>query len=54
MTRAPEQAADISIPEHRAKLSGPGETWDGLRELKRRYDPDNPSRLNHNVPPAGA
>jgi FAD/FMN-containing dehydrogenase len=31
----------------------PGPTWDRLRELKRRYDPDNLFRLNHNIPPAG-
>jgi len=30
----------------------PGPTWDRLRELKRRYDPDNLFRLNHNIPPA--
>ena len=30
----------------------PGETWDRLREVKRRYDPDNLFRLNHNIPPA--
>jgi FAD/FMN-containing dehydrogenase len=34
----------------RAAYSGP--TWDRLRELKRRYDPDNLFRLNHNIPPA--
>jgi FAD/FMN-containing dehydrogenase len=29
-----------------------GSTWDRLRELKRRYDPDNHCRLNHNISPA--
>jgi FAD/FMN-containing dehydrogenase len=30
----------------------PGGTWERLRELKRRYDPDNLFHLNHNIPPA--
>jgi FAD/FMN-containing dehydrogenase len=30
----------------------PGATWERLRELKRRYDPDNLFHLNHNIPPA--
>jgi FAD/FMN-containing dehydrogenase len=34
----------------RAAYTGP--TWDRLRELKRRYDPDNLFRLNNNIPPA--
>ena len=30
----------------------PGPTWDRLRDLKRRYDPQNLFHLNHNIPPA--
>ena len=30
----------------------PGETWERLRQLKRRYDPDNTFKRNHNIPPA--
>jgi FAD/FMN-containing dehydrogenase len=30
----------------------PGATWERLRELKRRYDPDNLFHINHNIPPA--
>jgi FAD/FMN-containing dehydrogenase len=30
----------------------PGPTWDRLREIKRRYDPDNLFRMNQNIPPA--
>jgi FAD/FMN-containing dehydrogenase len=30
----------------------PGDTWDRLRAVKRRYDPDNLFKLNHNIPPA--
>ena len=30
----------------------PGDTWKRLRQLKRRYDPSNAFRRNHNIPPA--
>jgi FAD/FMN-containing dehydrogenase len=30
----------------------PGPTWDRLRVLKARYDPDNLFRVNHNIPPS--
>jgi FAD/FMN-containing dehydrogenase len=38
--------------EATVRAAYPGPTWDRLRELKRRYDPDNLFRLNHNIPPA--
>src|SRR5215204_2244251 len=38
--------------EDTVRAAYPGGTWDRLRELKRRYDPDNLFRLNHNIPPA--
>ena len=36
----------------RRRAAYPGATWDRLRAVKRRYDPENLFRLNHNVPPA--
>jgi FAD/FMN-containing dehydrogenase len=36
----------------RVRAAYPGETWDRLAEVKRRYDPENVFRLNQNVPPA--
>jgi FAD/FMN-containing dehydrogenase len=38
--------------EETIRAAYPGATWDRLRELKRRYDPDNLFHLNHNIPPA--
>jgi FAD/FMN-containing dehydrogenase len=36
----------------RVRAAYPGETWDRLAEVKRRYDPENVFRMNQNVPPA--
>ena len=38
--------------EERVRAAYPGATWDRLRQIKRRYDPDNLFRLNQNIPPA--
>ena len=38
--------------EERIRAAYPGATWDRLREIKARYDPDNLFRLNQNIPPA--
>lgn len=35
-----------------ARAAYPGSTWDRLVQVKRRYDPDNLFRSNHNIPPA--
>jgi FAD/FMN-containing dehydrogenase len=40
--------------EETIRAAYPGANWERLRELKRRYDPDNLFRRNHNIPPAGA
>jgi len=34
----------------RVRASYPGETWERLRQVKRRYDPDNLFRVNQNIP----
>jgi FAD/FMN-containing dehydrogenase len=38
--------------EDSLRAAYPGGNWERLRGLKRRYDPDNLFRLNHNIPPA--
>ncbi len=38
----------------RMREAYPAATWERLAELKRRYDPENLFRFNHNVPPQAA
>jgi FAD/FMN-containing dehydrogenase len=38
--------------ESELQAAYPNGTWERLREVKGRYDPDNLFRLNHNIPPA--
>jgi FAD/FMN-containing dehydrogenase len=36
----------------RVRAAYPGTTWDRLRDVKAKYDPDNLFRRNQNIPPA--
>ncbi len=36
----------------RLRAAYPGATWDRLRQVKAKYDPENLFRRNHNIPPA--
>jgi FAD/FMN-containing dehydrogenase len=38
--------------EERTRAAYPGATWDRLRQVKAKYDPDNLFRRNQNIPPA--
>lgn len=38
--------------EERVRAAYPGSTWNRLREVKAKYDPDNRFRHNQNIPPA--
>jgi hypothetical protein len=39
------------VDESQVRAAYPGSTWDRLRTIKTRYDPDNLFRLNQNIPP---
>lgn len=54
--KAPDTAAYVNFVADegaaRVRDAYPSATWERLRAIKRRYDPDNLFRLNQNIPPA--
>ena len=45
-------AAELDQTAARVAAAFPPETWERLRQLKRRLDPANRLRFNANIPPA--
>ena len=45
--------AELDQSASRVQAAFPPETWERLRQLKSRLDPDNRLRFNANIPPAG-
>lgn len=59
MARLPSRQDDVYVNflaenegDVRVRAAYPGGTWDRLRQVKRRYDPENLFHLNWNIPPA--